>query len=85
MRGRDDQRGGLNEARSEERESRQRRDETEPTPRPVGRPPATGEPRDARIELRVTRSEHAAIIAAGGSEWVRRLIRAALERQAAGR
>ena len=49
-----------------------------PTTRPVGRPPAAGEPRSERVELRVTRSEHDAIIAAGGSEWVRGLVREAL-------
>jgi len=51
-----------------------------PSTRPVGRPPAAGEPRSERVELRVTRSEHDAIIAAGGSEWVRGLVREALGR-----
>ena len=50
----------------------------ERTPRAPGRPPAAGEPRDVRLEVRVTQSEHAAILAAGGSEWVRRVIGEAL-------
>ena len=49
------------------------------TPR-VGRPPAAGEPRDVELRVRVTRSEREAILAAGGSEWVRRVIGEALER-----
>ena len=55
----------------------------ERTPRPPGRPPAAGEPRAVRLEVRVTQSEHAAILAAGGSEWVRGLVKKALERLAA--
>ena len=74
VRGRDDERVGPNGAPSREGESRQTSRPEEPTPRPAGRPPAVGEPRSARLALRLTPSELAAIMTAGGSTWVRQVV-----------